>query len=101
MLYNYEKEGDLKYYYEKELCLKDNTTKLPDFTIKTDLGDTWYWEHCGMTNDTNYNRYWEEKKKVYEQNGIIEGENLIVSKDDKKGGIDTEKIQELINKYLI
>lgn len=101
MLYNYEKSGDIKYYYEKELLLKDNSVRLPDFTIKTDLGDTWYWEHCGMMTDINYKMYWEAKKKIYEENGIIEGKNLIVTYDDEKGGIDTAKIEEVINKYLI
>ena len=101
MLYNYEKEGDFKYYYEKELILKDNIVRFPDFTIKTDLGDTWYWEHCGMMSDINYKNYWEEKKKIYEENGIVEGKNLIVTYDDEKGGIDTIKIEELINSYLI
>ena len=101
MLYNYEKEGDIEYKYEEKVVLKDNSVKLPDFTIKTDLGDTWYWEHCGMMNDIKYKMDWEAKKKEYEENGIIEGKNLIVTYDDEKGGIDTTKIEELIKQYLI
>ena len=54
-----------------------------------------------MMTDINYKMYWEAKKKIYEENGIIEGKNLIVTYDDEKGGIDTAKIEEVINKYLI
>ncbi len=101
MLYDYEREGDIEYYYEKELILNDGSVKLPDFTIKTDLGDTWYWEHCGMVTDLNYKMRWEEKKKLYEENGIIDGKNLIVTYDEENGAIDTLKIKELIKQYLV
>ncbi len=101
ILYDYERKGDIKYYYEKELILKDNSIRIPDFTIKTDLGDVWYWEHCGMMTDINYKMHWETKKKIYEENGIIEGKNLIVTYDDEKGGIDAVKIEEIIKRYLL
>lgn len=100
-LYSYEKAGDLQYYYEKELILKGNIKKLPDFTIKTSLGDTWYWEHCGLMYDKKYKRDWEAKEQIYKENGIEEGKNLIVTKEYKNDGFDSKNIEDIIKKELI
>lgn len=40
------------------------------------------------------------KEKLYVQHGIVEDVNLIVSKDDLNGGIDSAAISVLIKKYL-
>jgi len=86
----------LDYVYESELVL-EGKVKRPDFKIEDyDMGIVWYWEHCGMMTDPGYKKRWEEKKKFYEKNGIIEGKNLIVTYDDEKGGLDASKIQQII-----
>lgn len=86
----------LDYEYEPELVL-EGKVKRPDFKIEDyDMGIVWYWEHCGMMTDPGYKKRWEEKKKFYEKNGIIEGKNLIVTYDDEKGGLDASKIQQII-----
>ncbi len=86
----------LDYEYEPELRLEDKV-KRPDFKIEDyDTGVVWYWEHCGMMTDPQYRKRWEDKKKFYEKNGIIEGKNLIVTYDDENGGIDTAAIQSII-----
>ena len=53
-----------------------------------------------MMNDESYRKKWEAKKEFYRQNGIIEGENLIVTYDDENGGISSQEIQEIIDKYF-
>ena len=86
----------LDYEYEPELEL-EGKIKRPDFKIEDyDMGIVWYWEHCGMMTDLGYRKRWEEKKKFYEKNGIIEGKNLIVTYDDEKGGLDASEIQRII-----
>ena len=40
------------------------------------------------------------KEQIYKKHGILEGQNLIVSKDSPNGGIDSAEIKELIEKYL-
>ncbi|MFC2115427.1 ATP-dependent RecD-like DNA helicase, partial [Bacteroidota bacterium] len=56
--------------YEKPLIV-DKEMKLPDFTIiDDDLGEIYYWEHCGMMHNRQYVNRWEEKKKWYSKNGI-------------------------------
>ena len=46
-----------------------------------------------------YRKRWENKKEFYEKNGIIEGENLIVTQDDN-GSIDSQEIERIIDKYF-
>ncbi|MEG0933821.1 MAG: ATP-dependent RecD-like DNA helicase [Lachnospiraceae bacterium] len=86
----------LEYVYEPELEL-EGRVKRPDFmVVDDDTGEKWYWEHCGMMMDAKYRKRWEEKKKFYEKNGIIEGKNLIVIYDDEKGGLDASKIDKMV-----
>lgn len=86
----------LDYEYEPELVL-EGRVKRPDFKIEDyDTGVVWYWEHCGMMTDGTYRQRWEDKKKFYEKNGIVEGKNLIVTEDDASGGLDAANIQQII-----
>lgn len=86
--------------YEPKLTL-EGKVKRPDFKIEDyDTGVVWYWEHCGMMTDSQYRRRWEDKKKFYEKNGIIEGKNLIVSEDDERGGLDAAEIQKIIEEIF-
>lgn len=85
----------IDYEYEPELKL-EGKIKRPDFKIEDyDTGVVWYWEHCGMMDDPQYARRWEEKKACYKKNGIEEGKNLIVTYDDH-GSIDSTKINQII-----
>ena len=36
------------------------------------------------------------QEKFYEKNSIVEGKNLIVTEDAKKGGLDAAEIQKII-----
>lgn len=90
----------LDYEYEPELKL-EGKVKRPDFKIEDyDTGVVWYWEHCGMMTDPQYRRRWEDKKKFYEKNGIVEGKNLIVTEDDERGGLDAAEIQKIIEEIF-
>lgn len=54
----------VEYEYEPELEL-EGKIKRPDFKIEDyDTGIVWYWEHCGMMEDSKYMRRWEKKKGV-------------------------------------
>ena len=90
----------LDYEYEPELKL-EGYVKRPDFKVEDyDTGVVWYWEHCGMMTDPQYKKRWEEKKKFYEKNGIVEGKNLIVTYDDERGGLDASFIQKIIEEHF-
>ncbi len=90
----------LDYEYEAILEL-GGTIKRPDFKIiDSDTDEVWYWEHCGMMNNEKYRKRWEEKKNFYQSNGIVEGENLIVTYDDENGGLDSYAINNLVEKIF-
>ena len=85
--------------YEQELRLSGITVH-PDFTLETSYG-TVYWEHLGMLGDYNYSKDWERKKKLYAEHEISEEYgNLILSKDELSGAIDTQLINSLITDKL-
>ena len=94
-------EAGIEYEYEKELDLGKDGIRIPDFTIEdAENGSCFYWEHCGMLGDAAYEKHWQAKKVLYAKHDIIEGKNLIVSKDSRNGGIDSAEIKSLIDKYL-
>lgn len=93
--------------YEQPLKIGE-IQKYPDFTIEDeDSGVIYYWEHCGMMYDPRYCDRWERKKAWYFENKILPwedggGENgtLIITQDDQKGGISSDKIDALIKKIF-
>ena len=94
-------EAGIDYEYEKELDLGEDGVYIPDFTIEdAESGLLFYWEHCGMLGKDSYRKRWAEKKEIYKKHEIIEGDNLIVSRDALNGSIDSKTIKALIDKYL-
>lgn len=53
-----------------------------------------------MLQKEKYRKDWDVKRKSYEEIGIIEGENLIISKDGLDGSLNSQEIDRLINTYL-
>lgn len=100
LLYHHEIE------YEYEGVLEFNgEIRRPDFVIENeDTGETYFWEHLGMLNNRKYRESWERKKQWYLKNGITAegGKNgtLIVSEDNRKGGISSQDIEEKIKKII-
>ena len=93
--------NNLDYQYEPELVL-EGKVKRPDFKIiDADTGDVWYWEHCGMLSDAKYAKRWADKEKFYAKNGIIRGQNLIVTEEYDGEGLDSHKINEMIKEFFM
>lgn len=93
--------NNIDYEYEPVLKL-DEYIKRPDFKIvDADTGNVWYWEHCGMMSDKDYVKAWEEKERLYSKYGIIEGKNLIVTKEKNKEGLESDKIDAIIKETFI
>ena len=70
----------IEYEYEKPLYLNGHRIH-PDFTINKPGGRELYWEHRGMAGDVGYDRNWSKKSRVYAENGISEGNGLIITRD--------------------
>jgi ATP-dependent exoDNAse (exonuclease V) alpha subunit len=99
---------DIEYNYELRLTGSDGSVRYPDFTIEDEeTGQVIYWEHLGMMRNPSYKRRWKEKLTWYLKQGILpweeDGESssiLLVTQDDERGGIDVERIEELIDEVL-
>jgi hypothetical protein len=48
-----------------------------------------------MLNDLHYVREWDEKRRWYQTNGILEGVNLFTTRDDERGGLDSQEIHRV------
>ncbi len=88
----------IEFLYEEPLKLNDGKICLPDFTFESESGDIIIWEHLGMLKLPNYKQRWEEKLRMYEENGFVLGEDLYTTEDSEDGAISTPKIIEVINK---
>ena len=91
----------INYDYEPEVTI-DGRKFRPDF-IAYDPDDDetfWYWEHVGMPTDPGYMARWEEKLAYYNDHGIREGENLIITSDGDNGGLDSKEIDDLIKEIF-
>lgn len=92
----------VKYKYECPLELKTYGVVYPDFTfISPRTGKEIYWEHEGMMDNPEYARTAVMKIESYEKNGIVPGENLILTFETSNSVIDMEIVKQFTEKYLI
>ena len=88
---------EMDYYYERVIEGTSRSGKLrPDFTFIDAAGDPIILEHLGMLVRDDYRRAWGWKKKWYEDNGFILGENLFTTEDDQKGGLDSDQVKKVV-----
>ena len=59
-------ERNIPFRYEQPLFAGDGTLRLPDFTI-TWAGKTYFWEHLGRLDLTDYAEEWKQKRAWYER----------------------------------
>lgn len=93
-----QRKDQLSYRYEAELYLeKTNTIIHPDFTIlnKT-AGKIYYWEHIGMLGDPVYADDFVRKVNSYIVEGILPGEQLILSYETRNVPLNIKIIKELV-----
>jgi hypothetical protein len=61
---NLIQQQGVHFLYEQPLFAGDGTLRLPDFTIAW-RGRTYFWEHLGLLDQTEYSNQWKEKKDWY------------------------------------
>jgi exodeoxyribonuclease V alpha subunit len=59
-------EREIPFRYEQPLFAGDGTIRLPDFTISW-AGKTYYWEHLGRLDMTDYASDWKVKQAWYDR----------------------------------
>ena len=93
------------YRYEYPINLKNTNgeklTLYPDFTcLNLRTRQEFYWEHFGMMDNTEYSERAVQKLRLYEQNGIVLGKNLIITMETSANPINTKQIELLAKSYL-
>ena len=88
------------YRYECPLLLGGKLIH-PDFTVlrRSDL-ETVYWEHFGMMDDMEYCARAIQRIRLYEENGIIPGKNLIFTMETGSLPLNHMVIRRMIREYL-
>ncbi len=90
------------YQYEPALKLKSGRTVYPDFVLlNVKERKTYYWEHLGLASEVDYATRNLEKLNTYDKNGIIVGENLLISMETEFSALDIKQIEQKINSYLL
>lgn len=88
---------DVPYKYECPLMLSGGITIHPDFTLldirrRREI----YWEHRGMMDDRYYLRQSIQRIKDYSKNGIVIGDNLIITEEMSTIPLGTDEIMRII-----
>lgn len=91
-------------HYEEELLYAVGVEGLgqiyPDFTIILPNGKRIIWEHFGRLDDPAYCRRNALKLCLYQRNGYVLGDNLIITMDDKNGNISSLLVAQAIGQIL-
>lgn len=89
-------EKKIEFEYERELIGNNGQKRIPDFTFIDAAGDVVILEHLGMMSVPSYKADWEKKLKFYNENGYKLNDNLFVTTESEKGGIDSFAIEDVI-----
>lgn len=104
LLFEAERKFGIRYFFERVLIGEDGRQRWPDFSVEDCDGETWYWEHCGMLDQPDYDRRWKAKLAFYRRNKIERwsetntGGRLIVTEDGPRKGLDSAAISRLIER---
>lgn len=99
---DYFYRNKIEYKYECPIYLKGMGMVYPDFTfLSKRLGKEIYWEHCGMVDESSYARNMVRKIDAYENTGIFIGERLILTYETEQSVLNTTKIEQMVEKYLL
>ena len=94
----------IPYRYEYPLNLKSsnsNITLYPDFTcLNVHTRQEFIWEHFGLMDNAEYEKNAAGKLRLFIENRIMPGRNLIITMETKKEPLSTRSIEKLIIEFL-
>ena len=74
----------------------------PDFTIRhPKTGQTYYWEHFGLMDDSDYSKKAYSKLQTYTSYGIIPTVQLITTYETKEYPLSIETVEEIVKRYFL
>ncbi len=93
---------NIPYAYETQLRLHNGRVFYPDFVLlNVRTRRTIYWEHFGLITDGEYAAKAMQKINVYEENGLILGENFLCSMESDLMPLDVRRMEIKVKKYLL
>ena len=102
ILADYFYRNNILYQYEKPLYLKGYGTVYPDFTfLSKKTRKEIYWEQEGMMDKPEYAKSAVKKIESYQRNGIHLGERLILTFETELTVLNSQIVEELVEKYLV
>lgn len=94
-------KNNIPFHYEAPLTL-NHTCIYPDFTIRHPrTGETFYWEHFGLLDDSTYRASMIKKLQQYTDNGIYPSIQLICTFETQNHPLCASDIEQLIEKYFL
>ena len=106
MIYNMLLFYRIPFRYEQKVELLNSSTgykevRYPDFTILLANGTESHWEHFGLLDKDVYYDAFCKKIRLYFQNDLTIGDNLIVTCDNQHGGLNTTMIHRIIQSIIL
>ena len=87
--------------YESPIFLRGIGIVYPDFTVlNVRLQKEFYWEHFGMMEHQEYAEYAIQRIGIYEKNGILPGNQLILTFETKRNPINQKTLWQTILRYF-
>ncbi len=87
-------ERGVLFRYEEPLFASDGTLRLPDFTI-TSRGKTFFWEHLGLLDLSDYADAWTRKRAWYER--WFPGQLLTTEEGPHLSKLSAETIDRIVS----
>ena len=102
ILADYFYRNNILYQYERPLYLKGYGTVYPDFTfLSKKTRKEIYWEHEGMMDKPEYAKSAVKKIESYQRNGTHLGERLILTFETELTVLNSQIVEELVERYLV
>lgn len=105
---------NIPYRYEFPITLKrinpddirrdfgSSITLYPDFLcLNTRTRTEFYWEHFGLMDDPDYSKNAAGKLRLYTENGILPGRNLIITMETQTEPPSIKALEKLIEEFLL
>lgn len=102
ILYQHRKHLLYKYECPLEMMIGGSLQVIhPDFTIlNLHTGNICYWEHAGRMDDARYVNDFVKKMNLYIENGVIPGEDVIVTYETMNSPLNIHNVKVLVKRLL-
>lgn len=94
---NHLHKEKIPYKYECPLTLTNGRVIYPDFTVlNVKRRKVIFWEHRGMMDDREYAKHAVQRVKVLAKEGIVLGDNLLLTEETQTNPLGTDEIERII-----